>query len=228
MNKSVFVKKMFNDIASRYDFLNDILSLGTHRLWKYKVVNEALRKKPSRILDCATGTGDLAFMFESKGCSQVTAIDFSENMIVLAQKKAAKKKSSIKFFTADVTKLPYENKSFDSTTISFGVRNLEDLPLGLRELSRVSNSLYILEFGRPENKLKAKVYFNFLRLYVPLFGVLSGRKDAYEYLIKSSEQFPSGHNFIQIMKENSDHKSFSYTPLFGGIAYLYKSHGAQL
>jgi demethylmenaquinone methyltransferase / 2-methoxy-6-polyprenyl-1,4-benzoquinol methylase len=227
MNKSVFVKHMFDDIATRYDLLNDILSFGTHRLWKSKVVTEVMKNKPGSVLDCATGTGDLAFMFEQKGCADVTAIDFSEEMIDCAKKRAVKENSKVTFFAADITKLPFKDKFFAATTVSFGVRNVEDLALGLKELSRVSGSLYILEFGQPENKIAAKAYFNLLKLYVPLFGLISGRKDAYEYLIASSEQFPSRQNFIKIMKENSDHYHFSFKPIFGGIAYLYESHGAK-
>jgi demethylmenaquinone methyltransferase/2-methoxy-6-polyprenyl-1,4-benzoquinol methylase len=226
MSKAVFVKNMFNDIAGRYDLLNDVLSVGTHRLWKSSVVSKVMKRKPSRVLDCATGTGDLAFMFENKGCKNVTAIDFSEEMIQFANKRAEKNNSKVTFQTADITNLPFKDKSFEATTVSFGVRNVDDLEKGLRELSRVSESLFILEFGQPENKVIAKSYFSLLRLYVPLFGLISGRKDAYEYLIASSEQFPSGEKFIEIMKRNSNHKRFEYEPIFGGIAYLYKSYEA--
>jgi demethylmenaquinone methyltransferase/2-methoxy-6-polyprenyl-1,4-benzoquinol methylase len=225
MSKSAFVKDMFNDIAGRYDLLNDVLSVGTHRLWKTRVVNEVMKNKPAKVLDCATGTGDLAFMFEHKGCRNVTAIDFSDEMITFAKTRAIKENSKATFFTADITQLPFKYKTFDATTVSFGVRNVEDLALGLRELSRVSNSLYILEFGQPENKVLARAYFNLLKIYVPLFGLISGRKDAYEYLIASSEKFPSGAKFISIMKENSDHENFKFKPIFGGIAYLYESYG---
>jgi len=219
---------MFNDIAIKYDFLNDVLSLGTHRLWKDRFVSEIMLRKPARVLDCATGTGDLAFAFEQKGCQNVTAIDFSEVMISCAKKRASKKTSRVHFFTADINRLPFADKSFDATTVSFGVRNVEDLARGLRELSRVSKSLFILEFGQPKNKFFSQFYFNLLKLYVPLFGLLSGRKDAYEYLIASSSEFPSAERFVSIMKENSDHHFFSYRPIFGGIAYIYSSHGAPV
>jgi demethylmenaquinone methyltransferase/2-methoxy-6-polyprenyl-1,4-benzoquinol methylase len=226
MSKSIFVKKMFDDIAFRYDLLNDVLSVGTHRLWKSNVVKEVMKSSPLRVLDCATGTGDLAFLIEQKGCRNVTAIDFSQKMIECANIRAEKENSNIKFLTADITDLPFEEKSFDSTTVSFGIRNVDDIDKGLKELSRVSKSLYILEFGQPKNKLIAKVYFNLLRLYVPLFGLISRRKDAYEYLIASSQKFPSGDEFINLLKKNSDHSEFNYKPIFGGIAYLYTSHGA--
>jgi len=226
MTKAIFVKKMFNDIAKKYDLLNDVLSLGTHRIWKTMVVNEAMKSSPGRVLDCATGTGDIAFLLEQKGCKDVTAIDFSEVMIECAKSRANKKNSKATFFTADITDLPFEKNFFDSTTVSFGVRNIEDLSKGLKELSRVSKSLFILEFGQPQNKLFATFYFNLLKLYVPILGLISGRKDAYEYLIASSERFPSAGDFIELMKKNSNHSIFKYKPIFGGMAYLYSSHGA--
>lgn len=111
MNKAVFVKKMFNDIAQKYDLLNDVLSFGTHRIWKKMVVNEAMKSSPRLVLDCATGTGDLAFLLEQKGCQNVTAIDFSEVMIECAKSRANKKNSKATFFTADITDLPFEKKS---------------------------------------------------------------------------------------------------------------------
>lgn len=217
---------MFDDIAVKYDLLNDVLSFGTHRLWKSSVIKKVMKTHPQSVLDCATGTGDLAFLVEQQGCKNVTGIDFSSEMIECAKIRAKKENSQVLFHTADITKLPFQPKSFDSTTVSFGVRNVDDLELGLRELARVSKSLYILEFGQPKNKLLAKAYFTLLRLYVPIFGLISGRKDAYEYLIASSEKFPSGDEFLRLMKKNSDHKEFNYEPIFGGIAYLYTSHGA--
>ncbi len=226
MRKAVFIKNMFDDIAGNYDLLNDVLSVGTHRLWKKMVVKKAMQNSPRRVLDCATGTGDLAFMIEKEGCSDITAIDFSDEMIHFAKLRAQKGKSNATFLKADITNLPFDSKSFDSTTVSFGVRNVEDLEKGLQELSRVSKSVHILEFGQPKNKIVSFIYFNLLKLYVPVFGIISGRKDCYEYLIASSESFPSGETFMELMKKNSDHKHFTFEPIFNGIAYLYSSHGA--
>lgn len=228
MAKADFIKVMFDEISGNYDLLNDTLSFGTHRLWKSGVVREAMKDYPSRVLDCATGTGDLAFLFEKQGCKDITGIDFSPEMINLAQEKSRKIGSSAKFFTADILNLPFVDKSFDVTTVSFGIRNVEDIAKGIKELSRVSRTLLILEFGQPSNKLLEKAYFRLLKLYVPIFGMISGRKDAYEYLIASSQTFPSGEDFIQIMKQNSDHQQFSCQPIFGGIAYLYRSSGRSL
>src|SRR5690606_24196894 len=122
---------------------------------------------------------------------------------------------------ADIQKLPFADKAFDAASISFGIRNVENLELGLSELGRVSKALFILEFGQPKNMLFSKLYFALLRLYVPLFGLISKRGDAYEYLIASSERFPSAEKFVDVLRKSTDFKHYGYIPVFGGIAYIY-------
>ena len=221
MAKADFVSKMFNDIAPKYDLLNDVLSVGTHRLWKKKFINIALKQKPKSALDCATGTGDIAFKLKESISGPVTGIDFSTGMIDAANERAKASPLAVEFKVADIQKLPFADKQFDITTISFGIRNVENLGLGLSELGRVSNGVYILEFGQPKSGLYKKAYFNLLKLYVPIFGLISKRKDAYEYLIASSESFPSAETFVDIMKKNMSFKNYGFIPVFGGIAYIY-------
>jgi demethylmenaquinone methyltransferase/2-methoxy-6-polyprenyl-1,4-benzoquinol methylase len=224
MAKADFVRVMFNDIAHKYDLLNDVLSVGTHRLWKRKFIKFALRGNPRTALDCATGTGDIAFKLKESCPGQVVGIDFSPGMIDFALARAKANPLPVEFKVADIQKLPFADKTFDVTTISFGIRNVENLDLGLRELGRVSNAVFVLEFGQPKNALFRKLYFGMLRLYVPLFGLISKRKDAYEYLIASSEAFPSAETFVEIMRRNMDFKVYGYVPVFGGIAYIYYAH----
>lgn len=220
MSKAEFVRVMFNDISTKYDLLNDILSAGTHRLWKQNFVSMICDTHPQKVLDCATGTGDIAFALAER-VPNVTGIDFSERMIDVARARESILQRAVNFKVADIQKLPFTDKEFDAASISFGIRNVENLKLGLSELGRVSKSLYILEFGQPKNKLYAKAYFNLLKLYVPIFGLITGRKDAYEYLIASSEQFPSAENFADIIKESTGFQEVGYIPVFGGIAYIY-------
>lgn len=228
MSKAEFVRVMFNDISHKYDLLNDVLSVGTHRLWKRAFVKKALNSKPQSALDCATGTGDIAFKLKESISGKVVGIDFSEGMIDLANERAKTNPNKVDFRVADIQNLPFLDKEFDVSTISFGIRNVENLGKGLKELGRVSRSVFILEFGQPENELHKKAYFNLLKLYVPLFGLISKRKDAYEYLIASSETFPSSVKFVDIMKENMEFNNYGCIPVFGGIAYIYYANNEEM
>jgi demethylmenaquinone methyltransferase/2-methoxy-6-polyprenyl-1,4-benzoquinol methylase len=224
MSKADFVRTMFNDIAHKYDFLNDVLSVGTHRLWKKKFIKFALKQNPQTALDCATGTGDIAFKLKESCSGRVVGIDFSQGMIDHALLRAKAYPLSVEFKVADIQKLPFEDHSFDVTTISFGIRNVENLDLSLKELGRVSKGVYILEFGQPHHKLFKSLYFGMLKMYVPIFGLISKRKDAYEYLITSSQIFPSADSFVHLMKKNMSFKNYGFIPVFGGIAYIYYAH----
>lgn len=220
MSKAEFVRVMFNDISHKYDLLNDVLSMGTHRLWKRNFVSLITKHHPKKVLDCATGTGDIAFLLEKK-CQTVIGLDFSEKMIEEAKVRAKKKGSPTGFIVGDIQRLPFSDKSFDAVCISFGIRNVENLEQGLKELGRVANSVYILEFGQPRNELYSKSYFSLLKMYVPVFGAITKRADAYEYLIASSQNFPSDQKFIEIMKKNTNFTHYQAIPVFGGIAYIY-------
>ena len=223
MPNATYIKSMFNDISPRYDLLNDLLSAGTHRLWKNKLVQLALTLKPKSVLDCATGTGDIAFGFESKNIERIIGCDFSPQMIEYADRRKTKKNSSVTFQVEDVSNLPFADREFDVATMSFGIRNVENLELSLKELSRVSHHLLILEFGTPQNTFWKNIYFSSLKMYFPLLALLTKRKDAYDYLIKSSETFPSGHQFCSLIKKHTQFTQVQYTPLFGGIAYIYQA-----
>ena len=223
MPNAQYIKSMFDDISSRYDLLNDLLSAGTHRLWKKRLINSALKSETRSVLDCATGTGDIAFGFEERSIQQITAIDFSPLMIKAANERKLKKGSSIDFQVQDVSNLPFKEEEFDVATISFGIRNVENLEKSLQELSRVSKNLFILEFGTPENNLWKKIYFSSLKAYFPVFSLLTKRSDAYDYLISSSEKFPSGEKFCSLLKKYTSFTEVKYHPLFGGIAYIYEA-----
>jgi demethylmenaquinone methyltransferase/2-methoxy-6-polyprenyl-1,4-benzoquinol methylase len=223
MPNATYIKSMFDDISPRYDLLNDLLSAGTHRLWKNKLVKLAASSNPKSALDCATGTGDIAFGLESLKVEKIIGCDFSPVMIENANIRKVKNSSQVKFQVADVSQLPFSDHEFDVATISFGIRNVENLELSLRELSRVSQNLFILEFGTPKNSLWKNIYFSSLKMYFPILSILTKRSDAYDYLIKSSEQFPSGEVFCSLIKANTTFKDVKCIPLFGGIAYIYQA-----
>lgn len=216
MPSKTFITNLFDSIASKYDLLNNILSLGTHHLWKTKLVNSIKRQKPQSVLDGATGTGDIALAI-SEFCPDVTGIDISPNMLRFARHKSR----DIKFESGDLTSLKYAENTFDISCVSFGVRNVENLDQCLKELLRVTkNKVYILEFGSPENPIFKSIYFAIMKYFIPTIGKLFSRKEAYTYLIDSSSRFPSGRKFLKHIPVPAGQKR--YRPIFGGIVYLYE------
>jgi demethylmenaquinone methyltransferase/2-methoxy-6-polyprenyl-1,4-benzoquinol methylase len=226
--KAETIRHMFGEVAPRYDLLNTVLSLGIHHLWRKKLVGWSGVKAGDRVLDCATGTGDLAFAFEKKlGTSgQVVGTDFCEPMLVHARAKAVQSGSRTKFDVADVTKLPFEAASFDIATISFGIRNVNDPQRGLSELGRVvrpGGAVLVLEFGQPQIPVFSGFY-RFYSMYVlpKIGGLISGQKQAYDYLQKSSAQFPCREDFLKMAESTGQFSKLEYRPVSGGIAYIYK------
>lgn len=213
------IRNMFNNIAGHYDLLNDVLSLGIHRIWKNKLIRELSQNNPKSMLDCATGTGDIAISFlNANPNAKVTGIDFSPNMLSFAKEKTQK----IDWQVQDVTKLPFEDNQFDVCSISYGIRNVEDMEKGISEMSRVSSKkLCILEFGQPENKILRGIYFGIMKYFIPLVGKIFNKQEAYQYLIDSSIKFPSGKKMVEIIKKSSDFTEVTYKPVMGGITYLY-------
>ena len=216
------IRTMFASIASRYDRANTILSGGVHHLWRRRAVRAAAVKPGDRVLDCATGTGDLAIAFRAAG-AEVVGTDFVPEMLELARAKA----KDIRFEVADVTRLPYDDGSFDVATISFGIRNVNEPRKGIAEMARVvkpGGRVVVLEFGQPENRLFSAMYEAYTRHILPrLGGMVTGDQDAYEYLQTSAGRFPCGEEFVNLMRESADFASVDYKPLTFGIAYLYRA-----
>lgn len=219
---------MFGAVAPRYDLLNTVLSLGIHHIWRRKLVRWSSVNAGDRVLDCATGTGDLAFEFErALGKSgQVIGTDFCEPMLVHARAKAVQSGSRAIFDVADVTQLPFEGSSFDIATISFGIRNVSDPQKGLSELGRVvrpGGSVLVLEFGQPQVPVFSGLYRFYSERVLPrIGGMISGQRQAYDYLQKSSAQFPCRENFLRLAESTGRFSKMEFRPLSGGIAYIYK------
>jgi len=215
------IRTMFASISSRYDRTNTILSGGVHHLWRRRAVHMAKVKPGDRVLDCATGTGDLAIAFRNAG-AEVTGTDFVPEMLELARAKT----HDITFELADVTRLPYDEATFDVASISFGIRNVGEPRVGLAEMARVvkpGGRVIVLELGQPPNRLFGAIYDFYTRHLLPqLGGLVTGKKDAYEYLQKSAGRFPCGDDFVALMRESADFAAVEYVPLTFGIAYLYR------
>jgi demethylmenaquinone methyltransferase/2-methoxy-6-polyprenyl-1,4-benzoquinol methylase len=224
---STQVRTMFASIAHSYDRANQVLSLGLHHRWRAAAVRLSGARPGDRVLDCATGTGDLAIAFARVvgAAGEVAGTDFCEEILALAPEKAARAGVIARFHVADVTALPYVVGRFDVASIAFGIRNVDDPSRGLAEMARVvrpGGRVVVLEFGRPGGALFGPVYRWYSRQVIPrLGGLLSGRRDAYEYLDRTSSEFPAGERFVNLMLSTGAFASVTAHPLTGGVAHVY-------
>jgi demethylmenaquinone methyltransferase/2-methoxy-6-polyprenyl-1,4-benzoquinol methylase len=197
------VRKMFNSIAGKYDFLNHFLSLGIDHYWRMVLVNMLKKREPKQVLDIATGTGDLAISIAKRiSEAKIIGADISEKMLEIGMKKVKKKKleERIQIELGDSEELKYNDGFFDAVTVAFGVRNYEDLDLGLKEMYRVTKdkgSVYILEFSKPTAFPVKQIYNFYFNSILPMLGKgVSKDQSAYTYLPESVKKFPDGQNFL--------------------------------
>jgi demethylmenaquinone methyltransferase / 2-methoxy-6-polyprenyl-1,4-benzoquinol methylase len=211
---------MFGSIARRYDLANHTLSCGTDFYWRKCAASMIASWRPRKIVDLATGTGDLALAVQKKlPDAEVTGVDFLPEMLELARRKGVRKT-----ILADAMKLPFPDASFDCVTIAFGLRNMENWRDALVEMSRVlrpGGRLLVLEFSLPTVSIVRMIYRFYLHRCLPLLGsFLTGKKSAYDYLGDSIEEFPSGHAMIDLI-EASGFKHVTLQPLSYGVATIY-------
>lgn len=220
------VRRMFADIADDYDRVNSILSFGVHHAWRSRTVQLSGAKEGDKVLDCATGTGDLALEFKEKVGEEgyVLGTDFCREMIKHAPAKASEHELEVDFEVADAMDLPYEDDRFDISSIAFGIRNVDEPVQALREMSRVvkpGGKVMILEFGQPKGLLKYPYELYSQYIMPAVGGWISGNREAYSYLPRTSAEFPAGEHFIDLMEEAGCFTSQMYEKLTGGIAYVY-------
>jgi demethylmenaquinone methyltransferase/2-methoxy-6-polyprenyl-1,4-benzoquinol methylase len=216
------VSRMFDRIAPTYDLLNHLLSANVDRAWRKKTVRALALTGTERCLDACTGTGDLAQALVEGGAGEVVGSDFAPEMVERARAKVGDR---ARFVVADTTRLPFGDADFDVATVGFGVRNLEDLDAGLRELARVlrpGGRLAVLEFSRPRNPLVRGIYDLYFLLVLPLVGnlVSGGAENAYAYLPRSVLAFP-GPEALSDRLRGAGFGSVRATPLTFGIAHLH-------
>jgi demethylmenaquinone methyltransferase / 2-methoxy-6-polyprenyl-1,4-benzoquinol methylase len=222
------IEEMFDSISHRYDFLNHFLSFGIDKSWRNKAIAELKSIQPKKILDVASGTGDLAITALSLNPDEVIGVDISEKMLEIGRQKLADRKiDHIKLIKGDSAELTFNDESFDAVTVGFGVRNFENLEQGLNEMFRVLKSggkLVILEFSKPTS-FPIKQLFNFYSKYLlPLWGKLfSGSSEAYTYLPESVKHFPEGNDLAIILKE-CGYKEVKITRLTFGICTVYAAN----
>jgi demethylmenaquinone methyltransferase/2-methoxy-6-polyprenyl-1,4-benzoquinol methylase len=189
------VDRLFGAIAARYNLVNDIQSLGLHRVWKRRVVVLANLKEGETGLDICCGTGDIAIGLAKRGGS-IVGMDLNRPMLHQAAACLAKRgEQRVSFAQADALNLPLGNQSLDLVTIGYGLRNLANMEDGLREITRVLKSggrLLILDFGKPANRLLRSAYYLYLAWMLPVFGWLCcGNASAYAYILDSLKKYPA-------------------------------------
>lgn len=213
------VSKMFDGVANRYDLLNELLSLGRTKAWR-KVVTSIIAPKPGmEILDIAAGTGSSSRPLVDKG-AEVTALDFSQGMI----EQGRKQNKNIKFMQGDALKLPFEENTFDVTTISFGLRNTSSAEIALKEALRVTKDggrIVVAEFSHPVNPIFRKIYLNYLMKALPIIvKKISKNPDAYVYLAESIRAWPDQAELASIMRDIG-FKSVAWQDLTFGIVAVH-------
>ncbi len=226
------VRRMFGEIAPRYDFLNHFLSGGTDYYWRWHAVRRAKPTGEAPVLDVCTGTGDLAIAYWKKARGRVPVVgsDFTHEMLELARAKLPKHANrndhaALTFLEADTQQLPFADETFQIVSVAFGLRNVTDTQRGLREMIRVcrpAGRVVVLEFSLPGNRLLRAVYQWYFRAVLPRIGQLlaRNRQSAYNYLPQSVNEFPHGEELAQIMRE-CGLATVTCTPLTFGIATLY-------
>lgn len=221
------VSGIFSKIADRYDLFNILSSMGIDRLWRRRLVKECALTPRSRVLDLASGTGDVAFTIARLGSpAAVTATDFCPEMLEVAKRKHAKSdiEVPIDFAVVDAQDIPFEDGSFDVVTVSFGVRNMPDRMQAYREARRVlvdGGRYVVLEFSRPPCAPWRALYHVYLRLVIPfLGGILTGDRAGFVYLNDSIRAFPDQETLASHLRE-AGFTHVSYHNLTGGIAAIH-------
>ena len=220
------MRAMFNNIARNYDFLNHFLSFGIDIIWRKRLIRELKKFKPDIVLDMATGTGDLAIMASGAGVPKTIGIDLSNEMIAVGLGKIEHRKlnEKVELLVGDAENIEFENNYFDAAMVAFGVRNFEDLQKGLSEINRVLKPLqplFVLEFSKPRI-FPVKQFYQFYSFkLLPLIGrMISKDPRAYQYLPESIQAFPSGNEFLEVMR-SCNFANCRQIPLSFRIATLY-------
>lgn len=207
LGKKAQVTQMFDTISKNYDGLNRVISLGIDVKWRNKVVKIVAGTNPEKILDIATGTGDLAINLNRTGAKQIIGLDISPGMLAVGKEKVTEKKldQTIEMVLGDSENLPFEDNTFDAITVAFGVRNFENLEKGLTEINRVlkpGGTFVVLETSVPTKFPFKQGYQLYSRYILPTIGKLFSKdKVAYKYLSESAAVFPFGEAFNNILKK---------------------------
>lgn len=234
--KANLVKDVFSSVASKYDLMNDLMSLGIHRIWKSQFVKQIIPKPGMHLLDMAGGTGDIAFRYLKKTAHLsprpiATVCDINSDMLNEGRARAADKGflSHIHWCQANAEQLPFPDNYFDVYTIAFGLRNVTNISQALEESRRVlkpNGTFLCLEFSKVHPPFLNKLYTLYSKTYIPTLGrYIANDQEAYEYLIESIERFPDRETLSQILK-NSGYSFVKHKALSNGIVAIHTAHKA--
>ena len=217
-------QEVFNVVANKYDLMNDVMSVGTHRYWKECMIDWLAPFPGMKIIDVAGGTGDVSFRFLKRvnGQGEVVVCDPNNTMTEYGKKKN-QFSENIEWVTAPAEKIPFENESFDAYLVSFGVRNFDDIKKALDEAHRVlkiGGRFICLEFSKVQNQELSKLYSVYSKM-IPIFGkIIVGDEKPYKYLTRTIESFPSQERFKRIIEE-SHFSNVEFRNLFNGVVAIH-------
>jgi demethylmenaquinone methyltransferase/2-methoxy-6-polyprenyl-1,4-benzoquinol methylase len=221
------VQGVFNSVASKYDIMNDVMSVGIHRIWKEAMMDWLAPRSGQKLLDVAGGTGDISFKFLKRaGSGHATVLDLTEPMLIEGRKRAEADKmaDSIDWVVGDAMALPFEDNTFDVFTISFGIRNVTRPQDALAEAYRVLKSggrLVVLEFSHLPNDGMQKLYDLYSFNVIPQMGkMIAGDRDSYQYLVESIRNFPDQETFLAMIRD-AGFENAKYRNLTMGVAALH-------
>ena len=225
-NNERLVTKVFKDVFDKYDFMNDLMSLGIHRLWKKNFIHWLNPQKNTKLIDVASGTGDIAKLYLNKINYEgnVCCVDENKGMLELNRKKL-KKNANVKWFNNNAEKLPFKNNHFDYYTISFGIRNINNINNALKEAYRVlrpGGRFLCLEFSKVKNKILNRFYKTYSKTIPQIGRFVVGKSEPYEYLINSIEGFDSQDEFFRKIKKQN-FINVSYRNLSCGIVAIHSA-----
>lgn len=217
---------MFDSIAPKYDYLNHLLSFNQDKKWRKKAIKQLLHYQPHKILDIATGTGDMLLEIAKNGNYELVGIDLSSNMLHIAQQKFNKlyPNYSVKFILMPAEQLSFPDQQFDAVTIAFGIRNFENLSQSLSNIYNIlkpQGKLLIIEFLKPQSFIIKYLLFWYLKFILPFMGkLISHNKKAYQYLIESIQHFYSPQELTTIVGKAQLKLIFKKKYLFGLVAIM--------
>lgn len=225
--KAIKVQSVFNSVAGKYDIMNDVMSMGIHRIWKEAMMDWLAPSPGQKLLDVAGGTGDISFKFLNRaGSGHATVLDITENMLISGRKRAEADKmlNSIDWVVGDAMALPFADNSFDVYTISFGIRNVTRPQEALNEAFRVlrpGGRLMVLEFNQIPVPLVQKAYDIYSFNVIPRMGkLIANDRESYQYLVESIRNFPDQETFLSMVRE-AGFENTNYRNLSLGIAALH-------